>query len=76
MVRLIGFFSSVIVSPMRQSETLFILAFIKPISPGPKKSTSSIFGLKIPTRSIIYVAPVAINLIFCPFNSLPSITPN
>ena len=59
-----GFFSSVIVSPTLQSDTLLMPELIKPISPGPKVSTSVGFGEKIPTLSIVCVASAAINLIF------------
>ena len=52
---LAGFFSSVIVSPTLQSETLLIPELIKPISPGPKESTSSALGENIPTLSIVCV---------------------
>ena len=35
---------------------------------------AAILGLKIPTLSIVYLAPVAINFIFCPLNNFPSTT--
>ena len=55
---------SVIVSPTLQSDTLLMPELINPISPGPRVSTSVGLGEKIPTLSIVCVAPAAINLIF------------
>ena len=60
----VGFFSSVIVSPTLQSATLLIPEFINPISPGPSDITSVGLGENTPTLLMICVAFAAINLIF------------
>ena len=63
-----------IVSPTRQSATVLMAAVIKPTSPGPNASTATPFGVKTPTRSIVWTAPVAIIRTFCPATSTPSLT--
>ncbi len=62
------------VSPISQSATDLIEAVRKPISPGPSAARSVILGVKTPTRSIWWVAPVAIMRIFMPALSRPSMT--
>ncbi|MNZ91586.1 hypothetical protein D3C78_1105750 [compost metagenome] len=53
----VGRLSSVMVSPTRVSATSLIEAVMKPISPGPRLSTLTIFGVSTPTRSMPYFAP-------------------
>ena len=48
----VGFFSSVMVSPTAASDTSLIWAVKKPISPGPRLSTSVALGVKTPSLSI------------------------
>ena len=70
----VGRLSSVMVSPTRVSATSLIEAVKKPISPGPSSSTGSILGVKTPTRSTWYFAPVPIMRMVWPFFSTPSMT--
>ncbi len=68
----VGFFASVMVSPTRVSATSLMEAVRKPISPGPRASTVSFFGVKTPTRSTVYSAPDDMSRIFWPFFRVPS----
>ena len=69
-----GRFSSVMVSPTAAWATSLIWAVMKPISPGPRLSTSVRLGLKTPMRSIRWVEPCCIICTRWPLRSEPSIT--
>ena len=60
------------VSPTAVSATSLIEPVRKPISPGPSSAQSTSFGVKTPTVSTSWAAPVPIMRIFMPFLSVPS----
>ena len=47
---------------------------MKPISPGPRESIATIFGVSTPTRSIVYFASVPIMRMVWPLLMRPSMT--
>ena len=61
------------VSPTLQSATVLMAAVMKPISPGPRSSVGTIFGVKTPTCSTECTAPVDIMRIFWPRFIRPSL---
>jgi len=62
------------VSPILQSATVLMPAVMKPISPGPSSGTATPLGVNTPTRSTVWVAPVAIMRILRPGFKTPSFT--
>ena len=65
--------SSVMVSPTLQSATVLIAAVMKPISPGPRSSIGTIFGVNTPTCSTEWTAPDDIIRMRCPRFIRPSL---
>ena len=66
--------SSVMVSPIWQSATSLMPAVMKPTSPGPSAGSFSCLGVKTPTWSTSWAAPVDIMRTFIPALSTPFFT--